>query len=128
VDRIEPAHLEAIPPGTTRLLFQTRDSQRWDGPLAPFATDYVALSPAAARWVVERGIELVGIDYLSIAPYDDPDDVVHRTLLGAGVLVVEGLDLRRVPPGAYTMICLPLRLLAGDGAPARVLLIAEGDR
>jgi arylformamidase len=86
----------------------------------------VAVAPDAARWLVDRGVRLVGIDYLSIEAYDPAGAApTHTTLLGAGVVVVEGLDLRGVVPGAYTLMCLPLKLLGADGAPARVLLAAD---
>ena len=122
--RVEPEHLEAarIPPGTERLLLRTTNSALWTSGTTAFVEDYVALSPDAARWVVERGLRLVGIDYLSIEPFDDQAHETHLTLLGAGVLVIEGLNLSAVSPGAYTLICLPLKLAGGDGAPARVLL------
>lgn len=70
---------------------------------------------------MRRGVRLVGIDYLSIAPPDDPAPV-HRTLLDAGMVIVEGLDLRRVDAGLYELICLPLRIVGSDGSPARALL------
>jgi arylformamidase len=133
VRRIGAGHLEAadVPAETTRLLLRTANSGRRrfgdaaDAAKVDALADDVALSPAAARWVVARGIELVGIDGLSIEAADDPTYEAHRTLLGAGVLIVEGLALADVEPGAYGLICLPLRLEGGDGAPARVLLVAE---
>ncbi|MBA3337552.1 MAG: cyclase family protein, partial [Chloroflexia bacterium] len=73
--------------------------------------------------VVAHDIELVGIDYLSIESFDDHEHGTHRTLLGHGVLVIEGLNLAEVAPGPYLLLCLPLALAAGDGAPARVLLV-----
>lgn len=126
VAKIEPEHLDdaAIPADTTRLLLKTTNSRLWETVVAPFDTSFVALSPAAARWVVGRGIQLVGIDYLGIEPYDG-DGETHVTLLSHGVLVIEGLDLRAISAGRYTLICLPLKLDPGDGAPARVLLVRE---
>jgi arylformamidase len=113
----------SIPPNTERLLFRTRNSERW-GREGGFWEEYVGVPEAGARWLVARGVRLVGIDYLSISPYDDllPP---HHTLLGAGVIVVEGLDLRGIAPGAYQLVCLPLKLVGGDGAPARAILIEE---
>jgi arylformamidase len=111
----------SIPPGTERLLFRTRNSKRWSGEQG-FWEEYVGLTDAGARWLVGRGVRLVGIDYLSISPYDDLL-TPHHTLLGAGVIVVEGLDLRGIAPGAYQLVCLPLKLVGGDGAPARAILI-----
>ncbi|MDQ3044416.1 MAG: cyclase family protein [Chloroflexota bacterium] len=124
--RIEPIHLDAIdlPPGTSRLLFKTSNSALWESTTKIFLESYVALSAGAARWIVAHDIKLVGIDYLSIEPFDDSDHETHRILLGQGVLVIEGLNLTAVAPGPYTLICLPLALAVGDGAPARVLLIA----
>lgn len=112
-----------LAPGTERLLFRTRNSALWDDPGHAFRQDYVALTPDAARWVVARGIRLVGVDYLSVERFDEPGNATHRILLGAAVVIVEGLDLRRVPEGDYQLVCLPLKIAGGDGAPARVVLI-----
>ena len=121
-DALTPGVLEAldIPPGTERLLFRTRNSERWGD--EGFAEDYLGVTDAGAHWLVARGVKLVGIDYLSISSYDDLMPP-HQTLLGAGVIVVEGLDLRGIAPGAYQLVCLPLKLVDGDGAPARAVLI-----
>jgi len=78
-----------------------------------------------ALYLVEKGVKLVGIDYLSVDAYNRPDAPVHRTLLRAGIVILEGLHLLEVPPGAYQIFCLPLRLAGGDGAPARVVLREE---
>ena len=122
VERITAADLEAaaIPEGTTRLLFKTRNSEIWRRETA-FQTEFVALTPDAAQFLVDRGVQLVGIDYLSIAPFDEGRPT-HEILLGAGMLIIEGLDLSTVPPGNYTLYCLPLNLQGVDGAPARVIL------
>lgn len=112
----------AIPPGTERLLFRTRNSEDWAGGRQEFREDYVGITGGGARWLVRRGVKLVGIDYLSVSTYDDLMPP-HQTLLGAGVIVVEGLDLRSIAPGAYQLVCLPLKLVDGDGAPARAILI-----
>lgn len=118
---IRVAELEKIPlDGVMRVLFQTRNSALWNE--RGFRTDFVYLEPDAATWLVKRGVQLVGIDYLSVERFDSPDYAVHHTLLGAGVVIVEGLDLREVTPGGYDLWCLPLKLVGGDGAPARVLL------
>ena len=107
--------------GVKRLLFKTRNGQlRQD----EFDAGFVALTLDAAQWVRERGVQLVGVDYLSVEHLGG-DGSVHRALLGAGVVVVEGLDLRAVPPGDYELYCLPLKLVGSDGAPARVVLISE---
>ncbi len=124
VERIEPDNLNAagIPSGTERLLLRTANSRLWRRQ-NHFETDYVGISPEAARWVVDRGIRLIGIDYLSIEPFEEPGFHAHRTLLENEVLILEGLNLSEVPSGAYQLLCLPLRLAVGDGAPARALLI-----
>jgi arylformamidase len=111
-----------IPPRTRRLLFKTRNSEYWSKPVNGFQTDFVALSPDAAQWLVDRGVRLVGIDYLSIAPFQDGRKT-HEILLKAGVVVIEGLDLSRVSQGRYTLHCLPLKLAGCDGAPARAILV-----
>lgn len=112
-----------IPPRTRRIIFKTRNSQIWeqDDPNR-FRTDYVALTPDAAQYLVERGIKLVGIDYLSIAPYHAPE-IVHRILLQGGVTILEGLNLVHVTQGRYTLYCLPLKIIGADGAPARAILV-----
>lgn len=107
--------------GVRRLLFKTRNSRLWREGNA-FISDYVYLDPAAARWLVAAGIGLVGIDYLSIERPDFDQPETHLALLENGVIIVEGLDLLDVPPGDYELLCLPLKIRDGDGAPARVVL------
>jgi arylformamidase len=111
-----------IPPRTRRLLFKTRNSAYWANGKKEFQTDFVGLSVDAAEWLVDRNVKLVGIDYLSIAPYKQGKPV-HTILLDAGVVVVEGLDLSKVSQGRYTLTCLPLKLGGSDGAPTRVILV-----
>lgn len=111
-----------IPPGTTRLVLKTRSGELWGTHPGMFVDTFVALSVAAARWVVEQGIKLVAIDYLSIGPYHTTGAETHQTLLEHDVIVVEGLDLRSIEPGPYELLCLPLKVRGGDGAPARVAL------
>jgi arylformamidase len=86
--------------------------------------DFSAISVNAARYLVERGINLIGIDALSVEHYHDPAFPVHHVLLGAGVLILEGLRLGNVAPGRYTLFVAPLRITGGDGAPARALLMS----
>ncbi len=113
-----------IPDGPIRLLLRTDNSGR-NALVWAFETDFVALAPDAADWLLARGIRLVGIDAPSIEPLITRGDPVHHTLLGAGVVIVENLDLTDVAPGAYRLACLPLRIVGGDGAPARAILIRE---
>ena len=108
---------------TERLLIRTRNSELWMGGPYEFESDFVSLTKDAARWLVSRGIKLVGVDYLSIEALDSEELEVHRTLLENDVVVVEGLNLSQVPEGRYQLICLPLKVRGGDGAPARVVLM-----
>ncbi|RIL05990.1 cyclase [bacterium] len=125
---VDAAALDAadVPPGTRRLLVRTRNSDRWARGERAFDPGFVGVTSGGAAWLVARGIRLVGIDGPSIAPFDDVDGP-HLALLGAGVVVVEGLDLHAVAAGTYTLACLPLKLAGAEGAPARVVLIDGGD-
>jgi arylformamidase len=125
VGNIDIGHLDAldIPAGARRVLFKTPNSRLWEDPT--FSPNYVALTPEAAAALVSRGVVLVGADYLSIAPFGDPG-LTHRTFLAAGVVILEGLDLRAVAPGPYELICLPLLIPGSDGAPARAILRTDG--
>jgi arylformamidase len=138
VDRIPPARLigEALvvavdgpavlpehipdPARGLNLLFRTRHSGAWD---KEYDRDHVYISAAAARTMTERAVNLAGIDYLSVDRFGDEDYPAHRTLLGHGVLIIEGLDLEATPPGRYTLVALPLKIAAGDGSPVRAILI-----
>jgi len=111
-----------IPPRTRRILFKTRNSNIWERHEPDFQTNFVAITSDGADFLVKRGIKLVGVDYLSVAPFGESLST-HQILLSAGVIVVEGLDLSQVPPGRYTLYCLPLKLAGSDGAPARAILI-----
>jgi arylformamidase len=111
-----------IPPRTRRLLFKTRNSEFWPSEGSEFRTDFVGVDRSGAEWLVKKGVQLVGIDYLSIAPYKQSRPT-HRVLLNAGVVVIEGLDLSQVSHGRYTLHCLPLKLMGSDGAPARAILV-----
>lgn len=113
-----------IPPWTERLLLRTDNCSRPGMEHAPFQEDYVALTADAAEWIVRRSIKLVGIDYLSIQCFGDPPDT-HEILLKAGVLILEGLDLRKVSLGEWTLCCLPLRVVGAEAAPARAILMKE---
>lgn len=113
-----------IPPGTERLLLRTRNSDRWAAGDTTFVKDYVGLSQDGAQWLVDRGVRLAGIDYLSVASYAETA-IVHQILLGAGVIVVESLDLSGIPAGMYRLVCLPLKLAGLEAAPARAILVDE---
>ena len=103
-----------------RVLIKTHNSRLWGSP--EFHTDYVGVTESGAKHLVEHGIRVVGIDYLSVEQFKNPGAPAHHVLLGAGTIVIEGLDLRDVDPGLYEMFCLPLRVVGSDGAPARVVL------
>lgn len=122
---ITSADLEsmAIPADCQRLLLKTRNGRLWDDPT--FHTDFIALASDAAVALAERDIRLVGIDYLSIEPYGASPHEAHQTLLANGVVIVEGLDLRRVAPGPYFLVCAPLNVIGAEGAPARTFLIDQ---
>ncbi|MGH7651352.1 MAG: cyclase family protein [Gemmatimonadaceae bacterium] len=107
--------------GHTRVLLHTRNSAMLSRP--DFAKDYTYLAPDGAEYLVEQGIELVGIDYLSIEQFHSGHHLTHRTLLEKSVVILEGLDLSIPEPGVYQLICLPLRIEGCDGAPARAVLI-----
>jgi len=111
-----------FPTGCQRLILHTRNSDERILRGSSFCQDFVALSPEAARWLVEQGVRLIGIDALSIASYG-AGELTHYTLLSNGVIIIEGLDLYQVPAGQYTLYCLPLKIAQVEGAPARVLLV-----
>ena len=118
---VEPADFEHLPPGQLqRVLFRTGNEALWQR--AEFVRKFRALTPAAASRLVELGTRLVGIDYASVDRFDDADCPCHKALLGAGMAIIENLDLRGVAPGVYEMVALPLPLVDADGSPARVLL------
>jgi arylformamidase len=125
MDAITEEVLEGIPiaEGTERLLFGTRNSHLWARGETAFQEDFVAITEDGADWLVEHGIKLVGVDYLSVAPYGDSVPT-HTVLLKAGVIIVEGLNLSQVLRGFYHLYCLPLKLAGAEGAPARAILIS----
>jgi arylformamidase len=123
-DLITAEVLEAagIPPRTRRVLFKTRNSKLWARKQKTFHRDYVSISADGAQYLVDKGVRLVGIDYLSVAPFR-ASRPTHEILLRAGIIIVEGLDLSEVEQGRYTLYCLPLKVEKADGAPARAILI-----
>lgn len=119
--RIDEAVLEEFDfTADVRVLFKTRNSYLWSS--KSFVEEFVYITPGAARALVNEGIKVVGIDYLSVEKFGAKEPETHLTLLKAGTLIIEGLDLREVEPGDYELICLPLKIKDGDGAPARVVL------
>lgn len=120
---IEPEHIGDIS-GVQRVLLKTRNSQFWATPEDGFRTDFTYITPATAKLLVDNDVVLIGIDYLSIEKSGSPGHPVHVALLGNEVVILEGVDLRDVPPGDYEIICAPLKYdgATGDGAPARTLL------
>jgi len=103
-----------------RVLFKTSNSALWNSDV--FHEDYTYLSEAGARYLVDQGVKVVGIDYLSVEQFKKPGAPAHKALLSNGVIIIEGLNLAEAEPGMYEMYCLPLRVAGGDGAPARVVL------
>lgn len=121
--QIDIPALERVWPsgGTQRLLCRTGNSRYWQEGRRDFTPDYCALTEETAQWLLDRGVRLVGMDYLSVQRYSDPP-TVHRVLLRGGVVLLEGLDLSRASPGRYELLCLPLKLADAEGAPARAVL------
>lgn len=110
--------------GAVRVLFKTRNSQFWGEMDKGFRTDFTYITPEAAQKLVDAGVKLVGIDYLSVEKFKSENFDTHTTLLSNSVVIIEGLDLREIEAGEYELICLPLKVSGGtgDGAPARTVL------
>ena len=120
----EVVRLAGIPAGTRRVLFKTRNSQYWARGEKAFQPGFCGIEADGAQALVDMDVELVGIDYLSVAPYKRSRPT-HEVLLGAKMVVIEGLDLSKVGPGVYQLTCLPVKLVGCDGAPARVILTGD---
>ncbi len=120
---IEPGHIEGLE-NAERVLFKTRNSAFWDDHGQGFRKDFTYIEPATAKVLVDKGVKLVGIDYLSVESFYAESPETHITLLEKEVIILEGLDLREVPGGVYELICLPLKIAggAGDGSPSRAVL------
>ena len=107
-----------------RVLLKTRNSQFWEGEGLPFQQNFTALDVSAAEYLVRHGVRLVGIDYLSIAPFDEASPT-HTLLLQAKVVILESLNLSEAAAGFYQLVCLPIKLTGREAAPARAVLIVE---
>ena len=120
---IEAKHVADLE-NVERVLFKTRNSDFWNDTTNGFRQDFTYIEPEAAKILVEKGIKLVGIDYLSVEKFGSKDFATHITLLEKEVVIIEGLDLREVSAGEYELFCLPLKFTGGgdDGAPARTIL------
>jgi arylformamidase len=123
VEAITASYLStlSLPHKIERLLLHTRNSAKWRNGEIDFDPDFVALTEDAAYWLIERKIRLVGIDYLSVQRYHD-HSAVHKILLEAEIVIVEGLNLAEVRPGEYELICLPIKIVGAEGAPSRAFL------
>jgi arylformamidase len=123
---VSRADLEAAEvAGQVRLLLKTRNSEQEFMQREEFDEGYVAITKEAAEYLVEIGVETVGVDYLSVEPFEDGEFNTHHTLLGADVVILEGLVLTDVEPGEYFLACLPLKLAGSDGSPARAILVRD---
>ena len=111
--------------GQARLLLKTRNSEQGFMQREEFEEGYSAISREAAEYLVEIGVETIGVDYLSVEPFEDSEFNTHHTLLGADVVILEGLVLTEVEPGEYFLACLPLKLAGSDGSPARAILVRD---
>jgi arylformamidase len=125
--QLGPTELEGlgIPKGTDRLLVRSDNSELWRQEAVSFPDEYVCLSPDGARWIVKSGMRLIGVDFLSVEKRGARGHPTHVELLSNGVVIVEGLDLAEVEPGRYTLAVLPLKIVDGDGGPARAVLLEE---
>jgi arylformamidase len=108
-----------------KVLFKTRNSHYWDKNQTKFNEKFVGLNTSAAIFLAELNLDLLGMDYLSIAAYTDSEEP-HKILLGKGIILLEGINLHNVLPGIYHLICLPLPIVDSDGAPARAILTKIG--
>jgi arylformamidase len=124
LDAVDASDLESLdlPRDCKRLLLQTRNSELWGKNISEFRKDYVALSQNAAKWIVDHGIDLIGVDYLSVQRYGD-GPLTHQILFEGEVIIIEGLNLNGVAAGTYDLICLPLKLKDTEGSPARAVLL-----
>jgi arylformamidase len=111
-----------IPMGVSRVLLKTDNVEL--ARKGQFDDSYSYITLEGARYLINRGVKVLGVDYLSVAEYGKGEEV-HRALLTEGAVIIEGLDMRGVPPGIYKMVAMPLRIVGCDGAPARVVLFSQ---
>ena len=117
ISELEPHHLTR----SERVLFKTRNSEHcWK--TDHFQEKYISVTREAAHYLAERRVQTIGIDYLSIGGFGNGGAEIHRILMLAGIWIIEGLNLEHVQPGDYELICLPLKIVGSDGAPARAVL------
>ncbi len=120
---IGPSALEKVDlGGAVRILFKTKNSEWWKNGEKEFQKNYIYISEQGAKFLIARGVKLLGIDYLSVDRFDSPDQATHHLLLRNQVIIIEGLNLNDVSFGDYELIALPLKLKGSDGGPARVVL------
>jgi arylformamidase len=110
--------------GTNRVLFKTYNSAFWKKYGSQFRTEFAGIDDTGAQALVDMGVKLVGLDYLSVSPYKKSRPT-HEAFLKASVVLLEGVDLSAVEPGDYNLVCLPLKIQGADGAPARAVLTRE---
>lgn len=116
-----------IPQGTVRLLCKTTNSSLWSKLPSKFDANFVGISPHGAKWLIDHGIKLVGVDYLGVERFESVGNgaPTHHALLDAEMIIIEGLDLSNVQAGNYKLICLPIKIKNSDGAPCRAILEEE---
>lgn len=116
-----------IPENTRRLLCKTSNSNLWSKSPCTFEADFIGISLDGAQWLINHGIELVGVDYLGVERFDSVGNgaPTHHVLLEKEMIIIEGLDLSAISTGSYTLICLPVKIKNSDGAPCRAILITE---
>jgi arylformamidase len=108
--------------GAKRVLFRTRSTHRGWMDSSQFHRDFAYIAPDAAQLLADAGVVLVGVDYISAEQFGAPAPRTHQILLGRGVPIVEGLDLRLVRAGDYDVIVLPIKVKGHEGAPARAIM------
>ena len=123
VKQITSDHLNKaeIPKNCSKLILKTDNQQYWEDGLVEFQKDFCSIDKSGAQWLVDMGIHLIGIDYLSIQRYYDGPET-HQILLNSEIIIIECLNLEQVQQGNYELICLPLNIEGIEGSPVRALL------